>query len=79
MGDALRSRWNKLTHQILAAYRCNDQSSLLNFYHNFYERTIRLRAAAPDKGWVRRTLSDEELRSGDLRAIAYATYEEARQ
>ena len=79
MGDDLRSRWDELTDHILAAYRSNHQSILLNFYHNFHERTIQLRAAGPDEGWVLHTLTDEELRSGDLRAIAHATYEETRR
>ncbi len=78
MRDDLRACWDRLVEHVLAEYRASHESVLLNFYHNFEERTLRLRVTGPSPDWVVRRVSDEELRSGDLRGIAAATYAETR-
>ncbi len=74
----LRECWDELVEHVFAQYRAYNFSVFLNFYHDFEERTLRLRISGPHPDWIVRTVADEELRSGDLRGIAVATFEEMR-
>ncbi len=77
MTDALRASWDELVDHVVAAYRACAKSVFLNFYHDFADRTMRLRVSGQEPDWVIRHVSDDELRSADLRCIAAQVFAEA--
>lgn len=70
----LRARWDQLIRYVLGEYSSHNQSPALNFEEDFENRKVRLRVAFSRDEWISRTLTDEELRSGDLLAIARELY-----
>ncbi len=80
MSADLKARWQQFVAFILEEYRSHRQDPEMNFEHDFARRKVRLRVArAGSEEWVARTLTDAELRSGDLRAIAQALYAATRE
>ncbi len=73
-GSALRARWDKLVDHVFLVYHAHQENTLLNFYHDFEQRTLRLRAVGLPEDWVVHRLSDDELLLGDLAAIAVAMF-----
>ncbi len=78
MPEDLKTHWDELVEYVVREYRANNQSVFLNFYHNFKDRTLELRISGLQPDWVVRRVSDDELRSGNLRTIAADLYAEAR-
>jgi len=78
--SSTQQRWDQLVSYVLEQYSAHHQDPNFNFEHDYAQRKLRLRCTFADgQEWVARTLTDDELLHGDLRAIARELYAALRE
>ena len=73
-------RWASLTRLLLAEFRRDKRDAVGNIQGDYSAREVKVRSTPADENaWVARTLTREELRTADLRAIAADLYGAAKR
>jgi hypothetical protein len=75
--EALVKRWAELFSYILAEFRADRRDPTAAIEGDYTTRHLRIRRVAPANGWVDRTLTEKELRTANLRALAKRLYAES--
>jgi len=70
-------RWAELFAHVLAEFRADHRDATAAIEGDYSTRRIRVLRSTGDDRWVDRTLSEEELRTTDLRALAKRLYAES--
>lgn len=78
----LARRWGELFANVIQEFQRDNRDLVGNIEGDFTTREIKVRATSAgddDSLWVSRTLSEEELRGGDLQELARELYAEAKR
>jgi len=79
---ALARRWGELFANVIQEFQRDNRDLVGNIEGDFTTREIKVRATSAgddDSLWVSRTLSEEELRTGDLEELARALYADVKK
>lgn len=70
-------RWAELFAYVLAEFRADHRDATAAIEGDYSTRRIRVLRSTGDDRWVDRTLTEQELRTTDLRALAKRLYAES--
>jgi hypothetical protein len=73
----LARRWAELFAHVLAEFRADRRDATAAIEGDYSTRRIRVLRSTGDDRWVDRTLTKQELRTTDLRAVAKRLYAES--
>jgi hypothetical protein len=72
--ETLVKRWAELFSYVIAEFRAADRDLTAAIEGDYSTRRIRIQHASDKDRWVDRTLTEKELRTADLRALAKQLY-----
>jgi hypothetical protein len=77
---ALVTRWASLTAYLLDEFKQDNRTPVANIEGDFSSREVRVRVtSAREDVWVSKTLTEAELRTADMRAVAKTLYAAAKR
>ena len=82
VNPVLAKRWAELFANVIQQFQHDERDLVGNLEGDFTTREIKVRATSAgdvDSLWVSRTLSEQELRTADLRQVASAIYMKAKE
>jgi hypothetical protein len=72
--ETLVKRWAELFSYVIAEFRASDRDLTAAIEGDYSTRRIRIQHATDKDRWVDSTLTEKELRTADLRALAKRLY-----
>jgi hypothetical protein len=77
--QALAKRWAELFAAVIVEFQADHRDMTANIEGDFSTRQIRVRRTTGTDAWVSKTLTRQELATGDLRALAKRLYAQSKQ